>query len=60
MGYRLILRDPSKGKQYVFIFKSESFAFSAALHRGILPSSEGSINTDNFEFIRLEKVALGL
>ncbi|MDF9611904.1 hypothetical protein P5763_07435 [Bacillus cereus] len=60
MGYRLILRDPSKGKQYVFIFNSESFAFYAAIHRGVLRSSEGSINTDNFEFIRLEKVALGL
>ncbi|MFA2603665.1 hypothetical protein ABR763_01095 [Bacillus cereus] len=60
MGYRLILRDPSKEKQYVFIFKLETFAFSAAIDRGILPSSEGDINTDNFEFIRLEKVALGL
>ncbi|WP_144651027.1 hypothetical protein [Bacillus cereus] len=60
MGYRLILQDPSDGKQYVFIFENLFASLSAVYEDGELESSEGFVKVKGFEFIRLEKVALGL
>ncbi|MBG9828517.1 hypothetical protein [Bacillus wiedmannii] len=60
MGYRLILQDPSDRKQYVFIFENQFSALSAVYEDGELESSEGLVKVKGFEFIRLEKVALGL